>query len=276
YTMLGPWRSTRALMSLTPGAVLVRRPVTATLPVASLTRTYASRKQGQAKKTKRHLGPPPNTVDLATAVSVLKAYEVGRPNCSLQLHVQCFYEKHLPPVRGSCLLPKSVQDEVRVLVFAQGTQAKEAEEAGAYIVGGAELLSDIVEGKLTFDKCLSSVEMMPTVAKIARYLGPKGLMPTKNRGTVTNDLAAAVKYARSTFDYQMDKHGVVHCVVARAGFTQDEVRTNIDILMQSIRRQTPANKKGTSKSQQITRTVMLTTPRLRNDTADREGGMMGA
>ncbi|KAJ1970541.1 hypothetical protein H4R35_005806, partial [Dimargaris xerosporica] len=241
--MLGLWRSTQALTSQAPMAALVRRPVTVALPVGSLIRTYASRKQGQPKKPKRNVGPPPNTVDLATAVNVLKAYEVGRPNRALQLHVQCFYEKHLPPVRGSCLLPKAVQGEVRVLVFAQGTQAKEAEEAGAYIVGGEELLSDIVEGKLTFDKCLSSVEMMPTVAKIARYLGPKGLMPTKNRGTVTNDLAAAVKYARSTFDYQMDKHGIVNCVIARAGFTQDEVRANIDILMQSIRKQTPPNKK---------------------------------
>ncbi|KAJ1657616.1 hypothetical protein IWQ61_003010 [Dispira simplex] len=212
-------------------------------------RYYASRATGKL------VGPDPNSTILTEAVKILRAYEVGRPHSPIEMHIQCFHERHLSPIRGSCFLPRSVHDEAKVLVFAEGQLATEAKKAGAAVVGGAEMLPLIVEGKIEFDKCLSTVDMLPTVAKIARFLGPKGLMPTKNKGTVTNDIANAVKFSRATFDYRMDKNGIVRCVIARTGFSFDEIKENIHIVMSDIRTHAPKTRKA------FIGTTYLSTPR---------------
>ncbi|KAJ2766468.1 hypothetical protein IWQ56_003714, partial [Coemansia nantahalensis] len=109
---------------------------------------------GRQYATKRKAGPHPNSVPVERAIAILKAYEVGMPRRTVELHVECAPEKGQPPIRGTCVLPRAYADRVRVLVFAQGEKAKEATAAGADFVGGEELVARVREGKVAFDKCL--------------------------------------------------------------------------------------------------------------------------
>ncbi|KAJ2771979.1 hypothetical protein IWQ56_001572 [Coemansia nantahalensis] len=209
---------------------------------------------GRQYATKRKAGPHPNSVPVERAIAILKAYEVGMPRRTVELHVECAPEKGQPPIRGTCVLPRAYADRVRVLVFAQGEKAKEATAAGADFVGGEELVARVREGKVAFDKCLATPDMLPKVAKIARILGPKGLMPTVNKGTVAEAIGDAVNYAKSSHDFRADKANIVHTGVAQVGFSAAEIAKNIQTVMESIR----ANAKG-SKTKFVTRTYLSST-----------------
>ncbi|KAJ1667546.1 hypothetical protein IW140_002126 [Coemansia sp. RSA 1813] len=189
-------------------------------------RGYSSKRRGQ---------PHPNAVPLEKAINILKAYEVGQPSQTIELHVHCLPAKGQPPIRGSCMLPRSYSASVKILVFAEGEKAKEALEAGADIVGGEELVNKVRDGEVEFDKCLSTPEMLPKVAKIARLLGPKGLMPTVNKGTVTTEIAELVAFSKSAQDFRADKTNTVHTGVAKIGFSSEEIAANVAVLMHSIR-----------------------------------------
>ncbi|KAJ2031320.1 hypothetical protein IWW57_000764, partial [Coemansia sp. S610] len=158
--------------------------------------------------SKRGAAPHPNSVPLQKAISILKAYEVGQPKQTVELHVHCSPEKGQAPIRGSCILPRAYKSGTRVLVFAEGEKAKEALEAGADLVGGEDLVNKVRDGEVRFDKCLSTPDMLPKVAKIARLLGPKGLMPTVNKGTVSADVAELVRFAKNAQDFLADKAGI--------------------------------------------------------------------
>ncbi|KAJ2538155.1 hypothetical protein EV175_006524 [Coemansia sp. RSA 1933] len=198
----------------------------ASSPLCPALRRYSSKRKGQ---------PHPNSVPLQKAISILKAYEVGRPKHTLDLHVHCNAAKGQPPIRGSCTLPHSYGSTVRVLVFAEGEQAKAARDAGADVVGGEELVDQVRDGKVEFDKCLSTPAMLPKVAKIARLLGPKGLMPTVNKGTVSNAIADLVAFSKSAQDFRADKSNAVHTGVAKVGFSSEEITANIATIMEAIR-----------------------------------------
>ncbi|RUS19469.1 ribosomal protein L1-like protein [Endogone sp. FLAS-F59071] len=152
--------------------------------------------RGYASKKKKVVKVNPNAIPLAQAFEVLQAVEVGNPNHKIEMHLECKIEKSTPPIRGSIILPNSLaQESVRILVFAEGNKAEEARAAGAQIVGGAELIEQIQNGELQFDKCISTHAMFPAVTKIARILGPKGLMPTLKKGAficVSRDLGGAL------------------------------------------------------------------------------------
>ena len=141
-------------------------------------RTYATKK----KSALRH---NPDAVELSEAVNILKAFEVGNPGHQIEAHVQCKIEKSTPLIRGSIVLPKSIKQEATILVFATGKKADEAKAAGAHFVGGEELIEKVQAGELKFDKCIATPQMFPLVTKIARILGPKGLMPTVKKGNVS-------------------------------------------------------------------------------------------
>ncbi|KAJ2835158.1 hypothetical protein GGI24_000027 [Coemansia furcata] len=189
-------------------------------------RGYASKRGG---------APHPNSVPLEKAISILKAYEVGQPKQTVELHVHCSPEKGQAPIRGSCILPRAYKSGTRVLVFAEGEKAKEALAAGADLVGGEDLVNKVRDGEVRFDKCLSTPDMLPKVAKIARLLGPKGLMPTVNKGTVSSDVAELVRFAKNAQDFLADKAGIVHTGVAKVSFSEEEIRANIGVVMDSIR-----------------------------------------
>ncbi|KAJ2156673.1 hypothetical protein GGF46_005029 [Coemansia sp. RSA 552] len=212
-------------------SALWRRGLPAVAP--SFVRTYAS---------KRFRPPPPNSVPLEKAISILKAYEVGQPQHTLELHIHCVPEKGQPPIRGSCILPKGYKSDTRVLVFAEGAQAKEAEAAGADIVGGEELVEKVRDNQVKFDKCLSTPGMLPKVAKIARLLGPKGLMPTVNKGTVTAEIADAVKYSKNSQDFRADKAFIVHTGIGKVEFSVDEILKNTSSIMDAVRANAKLNK----------------------------------
>ncbi|KAJ2894253.1 hypothetical protein IWW38_002628, partial [Coemansia aciculifera] len=169
------------------------------------------------------------------AISILKAYEVGQPQQTVELHVHCTPEKGQAPIRGSCILPRAYKSGTRVLVFAEGEKAQEATLAGADLVGGEDLVNKVRDGQVRFDKCLSTPDMLPKVAKIARLLGPKGLMPTVNKGTVSSDVAELVRFAKNAQDFHADKAGIVHTGVAKVGFTAEEIIANVGVVMSSIR-----------------------------------------
>ncbi|OZJ02429.1 hypothetical protein BZG36_04461, partial [Bifiguratus adelaidae] len=161
--------------------------------------------------------------------------EAGRPMHQYEIHVQCKIEKSTPLIRGSVMLPKGLKDESKVLVFAEAKKAEEARQAGAAYVGGADLIDQVQKGQVVFDKCIATPEMLPQVAKIARVLGPKGLMPTTKKGTVTDDILSTVQKARGSFDFKGDKQGVVHTGVGCISFEDKDVEANIRTILDEIR-----------------------------------------
>ncbi|KAJ2716942.1 hypothetical protein H4R19_000341 [Coemansia spiralis] len=209
---------------------------------------------GRWYATKRKAGPHPNSVPVDRAIAILKAYEVGMPRRTVELHVECVPEKGQPPIRGTCVLPRGFSSNVRVLVFAQGEKAKEALAAGADFVGSDDLVAQVREGKVKFDKCLATPDMLPKVASIARILGPKGLMPTINKGTVAEAIGEAVTYAKGSLDFRADKANIVHTGVAQIGFSPAEITENIRIIMDSIR----ANAKN-NRAKFVARTYLSST-----------------
>ncbi|KAI9296482.1 ribosomal protein L1 [Neoconidiobolus thromboides FSU 785] len=142
--------------------------------------------------------------------------------------------KYNKELLGSVILPKAMNQDSIVLVFAEGKAAEEAKAAGADIVGGGELIQQIQEGLIEFNKCISTPAMLPQVTKIARVLGPRGLMPTVKKGNVTNDLAPAIMQFKGMFDYKSDHTGMVRLGIAKLGFNDQEIQDNIQTVLSSI------------------------------------------
>ncbi len=150
-------------------------------------------------------------------------------------------------VRGSVVLPHGTGKPVKVLVIAKGEKIKEAEEAGADYVGGEEMVEKIQkEGWLDFDKVVATPDMMGLVGRLGRILGPRGLMPNAKTGTVTFDVAKAVKDIKAgKVDFRVDKAGVVHAPIGRVSFGPQKLKENFAALMETIYRLKPASSKGT-------------------------------
>ncbi len=149
-------------------------------------------------------------------------------------------------IRGSVVLPHGTGKTARVVVFAKGEKVKEAEEAGADFVGGDELVARIQEGWLDFDKAVATPDMMGSVGKIGRILGPRGLMPNAKTGTVTFDVAKVVKEIKAgKVDFRVDKAGVVHAPIGRVSFGPEKLRENFQAFADTIMRLKPATAKGT-------------------------------
>ena len=150
-------------------------------------------------------------------------------------------------VRGAVVLPHGTGKQVRVLVFAKGDKAKEAEAAGADYVGAEELVQKIQsEGWFDFDVCVATPDMMGVVGRIARILGPKGLMPNPKSGTVTMDVTKAISDIKAgKVEYRVDKTSIVHCPVGKKGFEKEKLVENINVLMEAIVKAKPAAAKGT-------------------------------
>ena len=149
-------------------------------------------------------------------------------------------------VRGACVLPNGTGKSVRVAVFAKGEKAAEAEEAGAARVGGDDLAEDIKGGWLEFDKAIATPDMMGTVGKIGRILGPRGLMPNPKVGTVTFDVGAAVREAKAgKIEFRVEKAGIVHASIGKRSFEASALRGNLLALVEMLVRLKPASAKGT-------------------------------
>ncbi len=149
-------------------------------------------------------------------------------------------------VRGTVVLPHGTGKEVRVLVFAQGEKEKEAREAGADYVGAEELVEKISKGWLEFDKAIATPDMMKSVSKLGKTLGPRGLMPNPKVGTVTFEVGKAVKEIKSgKVEFKVDKAGNLHISVGKVSFDQEKLMENILALLDSVIKAKPASSKGT-------------------------------
>jgi large subunit ribosomal protein L1 len=149
-------------------------------------------------------------------------------------------------VRGTVVLPNGIGKEVRVAVFAKGEKGKEALDAGADSVGADDLVEKVQKGWLDFDKAIATPDMMGSVGKLGRILGPRGMMPNAKLGTVTFEIARAVKEVKAgKIDFKVEKAGIVHAPVGKVSFGPQKLRENIAAFLDTIQRLKPASSKGT-------------------------------
>ncbi|SEN26802.1 large subunit ribosomal protein L1 [Sphingomonas gellani] len=148
-------------------------------------------------------------------------------------------------VRGVVNLPKGTGKTVRVGVFARGAKADEAREAGADVVGAEDLMQTIQDGTIDFDRCIATPDMMGVVGRLGKVLGPKGLMPNPKLGTVTMNVAQAVKDAKSgQVEYRVEKAGIIHSGIGKASFPAEDLRANFDALVDAVVKAKPSGAKG--------------------------------
>ena len=148
-------------------------------------------------------------------------------------------------VRGSVVLPKGTGKSVRVAVFAQGANAEAAKAAGADVIGFDDLAADVKAGKMDFDVVIATPDAMRIVGQLGQILGPRGLMPNPKVGTVTPNVAEAVKNAKAgQVQYRTDKGGIVHCTIGRASFAPEDLKVNLVALVEALNKAKPAAAKG--------------------------------
>ncbi|MGG7056297.1 50S ribosomal protein L1 [Nitrosomonas sp. ANs5] len=184
---------------------------------------------------------------LAEALAIVKETATAKFDESIDVAVNLGIDvrKSDQVVRGSVVLPSGTGKVVRVAVFAQGEKAKEALEAGADIVGFEDLAEQVKAGEINFDLAIASPDAMRVVGQLGQILGPRGLMPNPKVGTVTPDVAGAVKNAKAgQIQFRADKGGIVHCTVGRASFDVDALKANIVALVDALNKSKPATSKG--------------------------------
>lgn len=148
-------------------------------------------------------------------------------------------------VRGSTVLPRGTGKKVRVAVFAQGDNAKAAEEAGADVVGFDDLAESMQKGDIDFGVVIATPDAMPVVGKLGKVLGPRGLMPNPKVGTVTNDVKQAVENAKGgQVRYRTDKNGIIHCAIGKVSFDADSLIENLHSLLGDLKKAKPSAAKG--------------------------------
>ena len=148
-------------------------------------------------------------------------------------------------VRGSTVMPNGIGKESRVAVFAQGAAADAARDAGADIVGMDDLAEEVKAGRLDFDVVVAAPDAMRVVGRLGRILGPRGLMPNPKVGTVTPDVAGAVRNAKAgQVQYRTDRAGIIHCTIGKVGFEVDALKQNLDALLGDLNKAKPSTSKG--------------------------------
>ncbi|HEY5930664.1 MAG TPA: 50S ribosomal protein L1 [Burkholderiales bacterium] len=187
------------------------------------------------------------TYPIADALKLVKEGASAKFNESVDVAINLGIDakKSDQVVRGSIVLPKGTGKSVRVAVFAQGEKAEAAKAAGADIVGFDDLAAQIKGGKIDFDVAIATPDAMRVVGTLGQVLGPRGLMPNPKVGTVTPNVAEAVKNAKAgQVQYRTDKAGIVQCTIGRASFTEDALKENFLALIDALNKARPSNTKG--------------------------------
>lgn len=149
-------------------------------------------------------------------------------------------------VRGVCQLPAGTGKSVTVAVFARGDKAEEAKAAGADIVGAEELVQEVQGGKINFDRCIATPDMMPLVGRLGKVLGPRGMMPNPKVGTVTPDVAQAVKDSKGgSVEFRVEKAGIIHGGVGKVSFDEASIVENVKAFVAAVSKAKPSGAKGT-------------------------------
>ena len=184
---------------------------------------------------------------LDEAVSLVKSNATSKFDESIEISMNLGVDpRHADQmVRGVVTLPNGTGKTVRVAVFARGPKADEATAAGADIVGAEDLMETIQSGKIEFDRCIATPDMMGIVGRLGKVLGPKGLMPNPKLGTVTMNVAAAVEAAKGgQIEYRVEKAGIIHSGIGKASFPAEDLRANFDALVDAVVKAKPAGANG--------------------------------
>ena len=195
--------------------------------------------------------------DTAEAIALVKKTAVAKFDETVEIHIRtgCDGRHADQQVRGAVVLPHGTGKTVRVLVFAKGAKLDEATAAGADYVGGEELIPKIQkDGWLDFDVVVATPDMMGVVGRLGKVLGPKGLMPNPKAGTVTMNVAQAIKDIKAgKIEYRLDKTNIIHCPVGKVSFSEEALADNFNALMEAITKAKPSTLKG-----QYLRSITLT------------------
>jgi large subunit ribosomal protein L1 len=182
------------------------------------------------------------------AISLLKEVRYGKFNETVEVAINLGVNPRRADqnIRGAVVLPNGLGKEVKVLVFAKGEKETEAREAGADFVGGADLVAKIQEGWMDFDKVIATPDMMGIIGRVARILGPRGLMLNPKVGMVTFDVTSAVNEMKAgRAEFRVDKAGILHVAIGKSSFEVDQLNGNLIALMETVHRLKPATSKGT-------------------------------
>ena len=185
---------------------------------------------------------------LADAVALVKANSTAKFDETIEMALNLGVDpRHADQlVRGSVNLPNGTGKTLRVAVFAKGAKAEEATKAGADIVGAEDLMEIIQGGKMDFDRCIATPDMMPIVGRLGKILGPRGLMPNPRVGTVTMDVTQAVADAKGgQVQFRVEKAGIVHAGIGKASFEEGKLVENVRALVDAVNRAKPTGVKGT-------------------------------
>ncbi len=183
---------------------------------------------------------------LTDAVETLRGFCSSKFDESLEIAIKLGIDvaKADQNIRGMLSLPNGTGKKVRVAVFTVNSQ-DEAKKAGADVVGGEELIDKVANGFLDFDRVIATPDMMPKMSKVARVLGPKGLMPNPKLGTVTNNIAEAVANAKAgQIEYRAEKNGIIHAGIGKMSFATDKLVENANALIEQLKKVKPASAKG--------------------------------
>lgn len=185
---------------------------------------------------------------LTNAIETLKTYASMKFDESVDITVRLGIDakKTDQLVRGVISLPFGITKKVKIAVFASGDDIEKAQNSGADIVGGEDLVDEVKNGKINFDKCIATPEMMSKVGSLGQILGPKGLMPNPKLGTVTKNVEDAIKKVRAgQLEYKTDKGGNVHASVGKCSLTNDKIIENIKFFYKELNKTKPTSSKGT-------------------------------
>ncbi|MBO4746344.1 MAG: 50S ribosomal protein L1 [Alphaproteobacteria bacterium] len=186
------------------------------------------------------------TYSFADAIEALRPYGSKKFDETLEIAVRLSVDvtKADQNIRGMLSLPNGTGKKVRVAVFTNDKQ-EEAKKAGADVIGGEDLIEKVAAGQIDFDRVIATPEMMPKMSKVARVLGPKGLMPNPKLGTVTTDVATAVANAKAgQIEYRAEKNGIIHAGIGKLSFTTDQLVENANALVDQLKKVKPASCKG--------------------------------
>jgi large subunit ribosomal protein L1 len=205
-------------------------------------------KHGRKYTEAAKLREPERRYEIAEAAELLPKLSISTFDGTIEAHLRLGIDpRHADQlVRGTVVLPHGTGKTTRVIVFAQGEKAQEALRAGADEVGGDDLVKKIDAGWFEFDVAIAAPDMMGTVGRLGKKLGPRGLMPNPKSGTVTFDIERAVSEVKSgRIEFKVDRAGIVHAPVGRASFTPEQLAANVATLVDAIQRAKPSGAKGT-------------------------------
>ncbi|GAB4382482.1 50S ribosomal protein L1 [Albidovulum sp.] len=205
-------------------------------------------KLGKRMKAARAAVAGKSNLSVEEAVKLIKANASAKFDETVEIAMNLGVDpRHADQmVRGVVTLPNGTGKTVRVAVFARGAKADEAKAAGADIVGAEDLMETIQSGKIEFDRCIATPDMMPIVGRLGKILGPRNLMPNPKVGTVTMDVAAAVQAAKGgEVQFKVEKAGVIHAGIGKASFDEAKLAENVRAFVDAVARAKPAGAKGT-------------------------------